>query len=295
MMTSPVRLLGTGRKAAVLATQFTIGILCLTGASIAATWLLSGAAEPGLRKATFATAEEWPEIKNGVPELRSITSSTHSAGLPRSASLASDPPPDLVQKAPELSRESAKEAAPVVSGVAEPSTASETQMPRFDADASQPSVVSQKAVSHEPRALAERPFSAEQPVAPSAAEVATPPPVATSAVAPARTRPRATPPAASKGTVVNKRAGPDAQRSGAVVQPGSTAKARPTSGSAQPRMKTARSQRTRTAAAPSQATPAVASPTEEAPGATEEPPIRLLGIPLPTGRKLKECLLELRC
>jgi hypothetical protein len=91
---------------------------------------------------------------------------------------------------------------------------------------------------------------------------------------------------------------PDAKRtSRSTAQPSSSPKAgaSSTNGPLKRNDKPATAQRTRVAAAQPDTTTA-ASPTvvAAAPGASEER-LHLLGIPLPTGQKVRECLLEWRC
>ena len=264
---------------AILAGQVALGLLCLSGASIAANLLLSGAAEPSLPKATFATAEQWPEIKNGVPELISK--------LPRRG--GADPliRPPVVEEGLIQGLASAPDVAPVVSGVAPPSQTS-NEVLRSDADAPPSSPPSQTLSRAEPLALAHQ-ESTDPSAGPTIVESSNPVPLSTGAVTPAIPGPKSSPevknPAASN-------------KSGRGAQKGRMAQQARSAGSAQPKARkerTAGSRRTRTAAIGMQTTQGTAAAAAVAPAATEEGPTRVLGIPLPSGRKVKECLLELRC
>lgn len=278
-----LRRFSAGGKA-VLVAQVMTGVLCLTGASIAANQFLSGVAETSPPKATFATAEEWPEIKNGVPELASKPPTRAEDGT-------SHRPSAVVETARIQAGAGERDVAPGLSGVAPPSLAP-NEPPRPHPNPVQLTASSQTAAHTDPLAPA-HPASTESAV-PSDVEVPKPTAPSVSSAAPAEPARGALPKEAKK-PVVSKKAETRAPEGRALAQPG---KARSASGSAQSKAReerTAASKRTRTAAAQTQTTPATASPTALAPTATEEAPTRLLGIPLPSGRKVKECLLELRC
>ncbi len=355
----------TRTNAALAVALATTSIACLTGSFFGVAWLLSGVPEPPAREATFATAEEWPEIKNGVPELASAKTS-------RSTRLPSNRSPATFEKAPAGSVGSTPDAASVARTAPQAPSASDAlnaEAPVRNTPTSQsvvppsrkpistasttatdaiaraePMVGSPAVEGTPPAALAasastlltprpEMPFQTESAGGGSTGDAQQSGPRPTPTQVESRTRenagetmapsshkaaeaqevsaavasPSSPDGAAGHGksaakqqgerAVRSQRNGTDAQGARAVAQPSPSTKTRSTSKAELERRKEklARQPRTRTASAQPQESsdasprPAAAQPAEE------NERVHLLGIPLPTGRKIKECLLELRC
>lgn len=308
MMTDPAWLFGMGRKTLIQAALAMAAMSVFTIVCVSAMWLPSGRpVEPRLPKVTFGPAEEWPEIRNGVPELAPAQRSARPAGA------LSDRRAPVIEQAPGVDLAGSQDV-PTARVVDQPSSALGTETPRTAAVGRQADVRVETPISTRPINLAEPRLVPEAP-APSSVHPPAPLPPPMSTIAPAGPSASATPLVQADGAEIKriearnleaktseaKRAVPkrdkanDAPRAKRTAQSDAKADPRAPSDAASPTpRKPAGSARTRTAAAQTPATQGVDPPPTVAP-APEEPRTRLLGIPLPTGREVKECLLELRC
>jgi hypothetical protein len=284
------------------------------------TWLLSDDAPPAFREARFASAEHWPEIKNGVPELKA----SPGVPAPQIGDSANGPPEKPDPRTMRSADESVPGAAPVIGGFvhAKP-TDGPTAVPAdlspvkeaFETPAGAAGLVSKPEESSrigvpagssdgEPRrdggvigAAPQKETGARPKVddVPAASDA-----VQTGALAPALlpgTRAEEKRPQAKQQ---DKTAPREPRRQGSTT-PAAASGASQTS-SAKARMATKihgaevrkkKAGRTRTAAPQPQ--PAQAPSTVAAAQPSEEQRKRFLGIPLPTGSEVRQCLFELRC
>ena len=281
-----------------LALQLAAGTACLVGSFAWATAHLSDLAEPARMTAgpspvtaPAARLDDWPEIKNGVPDLKRTELVVPSAP-------ASQPP------APVASVEAPAKRVDAPSSTGELPTGGQ-QTGRTEPGSPASALVMEGAVQPP---SAERHAGVADSASQPSSRVSAPAEQAETRDAPAVSAPMAlsrTPPAGGETPARREGAvGPRRDREGQQV-PGSIqaslSASQRDSGKAAKKAETkpaARSERKRVASAEpppavEEAAAAVA-PAEARPPAESEP-VRVLGMALPTGRKIKECLLELRC
>jgi hypothetical protein len=301
-----VRRLGATGRPVRLALQFAAGAACLVGSFAWATAHLSDLAEPAQMTSgpapitagpspmvPVARLDDWPEIKNGVPDLKRTEPVVPSAPASRPpAPVASVEAPAKRVDAPVPTGElptggqqtgrtepGSPASAPVVEGA--------VQSPNADRHAG----VTDSASRPSPRVSA----PAEQAETRDAPAVSAPMALPKTALAGGET------PARREGAVGPRRDREGQQAPGS-IQAGPSASQRDP-GKATKKAETkpaARSERKRVASAEpppavEEAAAAVAPAEAEARPPAESEPVRVLGMALPTGRKIKECLLELRC
>jgi len=272
------------RRAVLVGSQITLGTVCLVGSYAGASWLFSGLAEPpppnGVR---LARVEDWPEIKNGVPELirpkappatnpiTAIAPSTapDSSRISAAAEVdrtGSSQRADPLTEAKRVGREpsAAQQASPMIAApLSPPPTPAEADPGR---SAAPETVVA--APPAEVRASLSPPIGAPGAALPTIASL--PEPVATgtngarpAAASPARTE--SARPSAKRA----KKAEPRKERTaGAERKPGVASR------STRPRSKVA-----------------AVAPQEPEPAKVEDERVRVFGVPLPfipTGRQIKE-------
>jgi hypothetical protein len=240
-----------------LAGQFTIGLVFIA-TCLALTLLLSNGTIRRVPEATFASAQDWPEIRNGVPELK--------------------PGPKSEPLMPSNS------VAPVLSG----DTAEQSGAPQLPSEAEasgtalRASVASGESFTTSPQSAAtsSTEHGGELPLVRLEGSMRGEPPASTTNAAPS---------IAPSGHTQSMNPAPqpkDKSRAFAPTAGNDKAKQR--------KERLAETKRSRTAAVlpparPPDTTIDVAQP------APQSERIRLLGIALPTGREIKECVLEFRC
>ena len=319
-----------GRKLLVMTGQVALGVACLVGLFTAVSWTFSQGPEPQ-GEVRLGRVNDWPEIKNGVPELVSATPAapTRFAGPPNEArdSAKTGPsafsglsqPLDTAFAAPSNSaepflsggqRSNAALTKPQASGNPERSSVSmsgpaaplgehKTTSVPVQEEAKLPSVVPAPVAPKLP-SDGER-IGAETVVERDNAAIQHPPasPRVSDAGGPAlRLEDREARPPNSQRQRTNNRTPeqPAARSPGPKVRTSTnetTAERRKERQTGEGRKRTA-------AVSDGQAKGAGASqtPSNQAESARAEPKderIRVFGIALPTGRQIKECLLELNC
>jgi hypothetical protein len=301
--------------------QIIAGAAAFVSVFAATTWLLSDYARPSPPGARLAPAENWPEIKDGVPELKA----SPSVPARQAGDAANGPREQADPRTMRIAEDSVPGAAPIMRGfVQSNSTDGAAPVPADRSSvkeaAGAPAGASAFASKPEESSRVHLPASGsdDEPRSNGAVIGATPqketsaPPktdgvpaaiddVQTGALAPpllpaARTDEKGPPPKQQDKTapLEPQRQGSSAQMGASGAAQTSPAKARlakKTQG-AEPRKKKAA--RTRTAAAQPQAAPQ-AAPEAAAAQPAEEARKRFLGIPLPTGTEVRQCLFELRC
>jgi hypothetical protein len=294
-----MRRLGATGRPALIALQLSAGVACLLGTFAWATGYVSELAEPARvtagpaapKAVAVARLDDWPEIRNGVPDLKRADPARPpgSEARPPIEALSGEAParrgdaPVPAGEAPASAREASR---------SEPRSTSSAQLPAGAVPS--PGAGTRESVADAPRRpLAGLSAPTEQGEVDGAA--ALPAPAAPSRPPDAgETQARREEPAVPRRDVREGQQPPgslQARPSAAQREPGKATKKAET--------KPPRSERKRTAAA--EPTPAVEDgvatppPQSEAKPEADGEPVRVLGMSLPTGRKIKECLLELRC
>jgi hypothetical protein len=325
-MNSRRREKGRPAQAVLIGVQVILGVACLVGTFAGVTWALSSAAEAPPPLIGFSNAENWPEIKDGVPEL-----------LPRSAlvpSSGTDVTRLHVFPEPRGSAGSEGEAGSNSSAVSHTHAASlppslksvpkvELGTPAAEAlgdegiaEANGPEPVSEPS-ERQVRDVGQA-QSSSAPVG-SAKEAASTPESSTSPTPSTVTAAVAEPPllahgsagvtgitAASSSTLRRVAASPSAgQQKRAERAPRTASDMRPNrTGQETGRRSTVtdklrphrpEAKKTRTRTAEVKPSPNPDPPAQAPPAEVKEERVHLLGVPLPTGRKVRECLLEFRC
>ena len=321
-----------GINPAVLIGQVTVALAAFA-VVIGLTCLLSNDSKPPLRQVTFASAGDWPEIKNGVPELNSREVSTKAPPDRLPAAFETRP---IASHKPEnashgLIHAGLTESAPS-DGITHGSNGFRTQNETPSSASTSSANASSAAQSHlvdrgeqaisssmDPRD-SRAPASATNDGSRAQAEAHTtggrglaanePQPENSAAAAPVSVtdtrigKRKMEVERDQTGSVRPERSGAKAQHVRATAgQLSSPVKPRPVTDKAEPKPRNARhadSKHPRTAAAQPQARPATSPATAEVapapvPSAADKERVHLLGIPMPTGREVKECLLEFRC
>jgi hypothetical protein len=287
--------------------RVTIGFV-FVAVCVALTCLLSNGNILALREATFASAADWPEIKNGVPDLKRL-------GAPTGVSLPATAERSMAASGETPASEISRRDKPADGPSAEVSRPE----PTHRGPTSPPSSASVVPTALDPAPL----VTMHEPETPRVAAVS----AATSAET---IRPQPLRAEAPEGTGdTQARDGERSSSSGDASNTGAdftsavalppTPTPLPLSSSGAARIERAKSkgietraaarrderqtrkrkptepQRTRTAAAPAQDTLASAPTSAAGQPAPQPERIRLLGLPLPTGREIKDCLFALRC
>lgn len=287
-----------GARAPVgVALQFAACAACLLGSFAWARGHFADVVEPRREGILLARIEDWPEIKNGVPELKRADPVPSRAGADMSlASL-----PVAVEAPSNASRIGLPPSLGDRPGAVEPASS-------FDASSTLPPVAPDRATG---LAEVKEGGSGAGSAAPASSVVSVP--AVSGATQEARTQlPTTRPGAKAPGegeldlgqASVSPR--PDSQAPQQAAAKSIDARrstSHRTDGSATAKAdakKTVRSERKRVASVSSAQTPGVGvSPSapaqEEVKRAAESERVHVLGVPLPTGRKIKECLLEFRC
>lgn len=299
------------KKAAILVGQSIAGLVCSATVFLGVTWFLSDAPRPRLREATFGPAENWPEIKNGVPELWSVKTSASgqfdrvNGVTPRGVPTTEEVPPprsdaNAVSTVGYPSEGAPVDLAPEAGTVSTPTPEAQiVSMPADDARqiaGAPPLITDEEPQTIEYASAPAAPASLGQTEAQNVS--AGPAAYPSSPHAPARSRKAAAEKEKKRmaGRLQQERA--NALEVIAPAGPASSVKPRSSTGQKQiERRKERLATAPRTTTAGTQpgrgrdtSTTAAAAQPE-----AEDERVRLLGIPLPTGREVKECLLEFRC
>jgi hypothetical protein len=286
-----VRRLGATGRPVRLVLQLVAGAACLLGSFVWATEHLSDLAGPAPMTVAVARLDDWPEIKNGVPDLKRVDPVRPSSFEPlplahaRSSEAPAKPADTAVQmgelptSGQHISRlePSSPSTAPVVQGA----------VPTPEAE--KPEGVPDAGIQSSSRVSA----PTEQAEAHDTPTVSMPASLSKTAPAGGETQAR------REGAVAPRREGQQAPGS---IQASPSASRRD-QGKATKKSETrptARSERKRVAStepfpAVEKAVASVAPAETEVKPPAEGEQVRVLGVALPTGRKIKECLLELRC
>jgi hypothetical protein len=276
------------RGRAFRALQVAAGGACLIGCFIGASLLLaaSDSQEAGIK---LGRIEQWPEIKDGVPEVVQATAPAPGPWLPSSATAVAAPPAPSEPPVRDLSARPTETATPAPPPAPAPPTSPQpperAAAARPDADA----VLAQLRASARPPPVELNPqeFARE-----------------TTAAEPSEGTPTETV-AAISGSPESPDA--DAGETGAAAGPAPTVAPlpprRPKSMGAEPRPKPAERRTVASAgdSAPAEARAASPAPAvaESAPAANQDERVRLFGMAMPAfipnERKIKNCLLEFRC
>jgi hypothetical protein len=312
-------------RALLVAAQVALGAACLVGSFVGVNWLLyrpaeSQAAEPQLPQSPQLAAQPskvaaWPEIKNGVPELLASapakpTPAEPTKAQPEEPSVAAAPSP---ARGPTFVETSLWQAQP-----SRPAAADEVSSQAFEGAALKPSgetaaapESTRVAAPIELRPPSEPVASTTESAAPAIAEPAPGEPAATGDGT-ASGEPLPSPMAAPMPTGGSAEPRPEqasqpaarkpAQPTTAAAQPSSAkAAARTSKTSPEQRRKPSAPapQRTRTAATapaePSRDRSPPPPPAEAGRATAEEEGVRVLGVRVPSARKVTECLLQWRC
>jgi hypothetical protein len=270
------------------------GIIALMAGGVAvfetANWLIADSGRQHYAGIVLASAEGWPEIKNGVPELRSSSpahltpgSGDNQQGNPALVNVGR-PEPSVTSSTRSAIDPAASQAASHPLHGSAPDSVPSTASGRFFDFATVERQGAGHAGAHRERVSGGRPDSL---TAGSAGELGSP----QDAKAGARTEtPNRTDRAAAPGGRTKER---PIERVAAQTVPQPRKPSRATSkaklagrtkAASKPRVRTAA---TRVATAPTTGAAAAPAPPEER--------ARLLGLPLPTGREIKQCLFEFRC
>jgi len=335
-------------RVALLGAQVVFGVACLVGTFVGVTWVLSGATEPAAPEVRFAKAENWPEIKGGVPELVSPAALIPSSGIPiaelplrpqSGAGAASDAPvrPDsnppteaeLAPPEPPSENSTVGKKPPVAEAAASPAEAPQADIPAengrpgpmakddtsrhtlfLDGIQAQSSAAPPPATppGQEVASTSEspaQPLAASTPISDTGIVQEPPDPTPVSAgkeaaLPIAATAPTPYPgvasPSVGQGRRVERsaRAASDVRRASVEQRKRRVPAEAKTARTEQRKAKATPPARTRTAEAKPSPTPDPA-PAPAPPAEVREERVHLLGVPLPTGRKIRECLLEFRC
>ncbi|MDF3064305.1 MAG: hypothetical protein K0S06_4414 [Microvirga sp.] len=309
---SAVSTTGWTTRAVFLGAQVVLGLACLVGAFASVTWALSSATEPAAPEVRFAKLENWPDIKGGVPERvppaepNSLGSESRLAAASRATGAQQSTSQELPLETPQAGIP-AEDAAPPTMRNAELSR--DTPLPhgiRAHSSAAPMSVApagQEAASSFESRG---QPLPASTPIGDTGVMGVVQESGGQSAGSPVKEAALRT--AATAASPISEAASPKDRQPNRVERSGrpasavrrtavERAKGEPRAsavkiGSA-PQARKARPARTRTAAKTSPSTDPAPAPTP--PAEAREDRVHLLGVPLPSGRKVRECLLEFRC
>jgi hypothetical protein len=298
---------GTGLV--VIVGQVTIGIAGLA-VLVAIACLLWDRTKAPFREVTFASAKDWPTISNGVPDLKPSEAPPDvplatSAERPSTAAIEI---PDSASPAASLITAPVTDAVPAVDRTPPvASSASATDPPGAQPDvptAAEAVINASPDTLQSPGALPSAAVDDGNAVAAASetsADGQNASVIAPSSVTDARSGNAEVSAERDEraGALRSNRSGTDQRVRAPAALSSQTAKPRAATDKAEPERRKARlaeSKRTRTAATQEQARPDL---TTETSAVTQPAPdgerTRLLGIPLPTGREIKECLLQFRC
>lgn len=267
-----------------IALSVAAGTAGLLGVLAWANGSFSRPAEPSRAGIVVSRLDDWPEIKNGVPEVRS---------RPALPEVSTAPPP-----APEIRQASGAEAQQRkdVAGLIGVEPAGRLDVGPAMADGTGPPPLKEAA---EPAAVSvERKLSGESPSPDAIRDPGTSQPQSVAVADPSVQGGAEIRPEGAATSPRESREGQNLKTRGAERPPG------PQSQDARARKKAegkpvTRPERKRTAsAAPgpaSEEAPASPPPADNAPAVEAGERVVVLGVPLPSGRRIKECLLDFRC
>jgi hypothetical protein len=316
-------------RVALTVVQVALGTVCGVGAFVGVTLALSGTPESLGEYVRLARVETWPEIKDGVPALIPLPASAPRSGaptaglahgMPEPTAAASDPlslpVPDPPSAQPILIEPVATPGASALTAAsAEVAEAGDASVPARSPDPSiETRVEAEFSSLKQNEAMLHAPALTQQPPAPAAATPETRPAQKRGVMKPhssnrqhaAGASAASVPPRSNAASMENqpKQAEtaargrpPEVRRASNATADRSSTKRAADAPKTRPDRRdgnSTRPARTRiveaTAPASPESTPAVPGQPE-----AKEERVHLLGVPLPTGRQIRECLLELRC
>lgn len=260
----------------MLGLQIAVGIAGLAGSFAGAMALLSDPSEPVRGEVHVGRAADWPEIKNGVPELVSARPAAPAPAVPAPPPGASEPTGAAIPERAQIAAQGGSEAAPLLPAVEAPPPLA----PELRSSTSE--------LPPEPAAATPRPADAPTGLQTASAQEGGLDGIAARQAAPAPLPPRQKPQADARQRQDRSKSA-DKAKTAARQRPAPTLRA--AASKVEPRTKHAA--RAANARGAQTAADAGESPPQN-PGSAAAPvkdeTVRLLGIPVPGGRQIKEAL-----